>query len=315
MSIPNIIGGIKDGTSFMIASIKDNKAYLLNGSSYNNGTIYYWESNLQIILKSTKIPIFFAKNYNTSQELPPQKQQLVLTDTINGGGLSFRSDGVTLGNASKGLSVNVEQTKYANWWRPNSLLSAVAYTFYNNSGTVAQVLTEIPDNNGEAQTIRADNLIMLPTLWYYGCTSSGKYSYIPSVLDSVVNWFCLVNGNKESNPCKVYSATGWTTQDDCFDGLLYPYCPKDILCGNEGCKGPCSKISNVCTFNEPANFTCKFNAEQYFSETEWWKSPIFIAGVIALIGGILVLLGAAGFLFYKNRKKKQRIEQEKNYLV
>lgn len=295
----------------MMVSIQDDIPYVLNGAMYEGNLIYYWEGNIANMMTSTRMPIFISHDYSNSEEQPDSKVELMFIDNTNGGGLSFRSDGLTLGNAGAAVTITVEQTEYANWWRPNSLLSAVSYTLYNNSGETARVLIE---NNGDSETIAANNIIMLHTYWYFNCTSTGKYSISSNPLDILTNWFCLINNDNAICTGRIFNSTGWTELEDCFDGFMYYYCPVGELCSSNQCKGPCPKITDSCVYNDSADFKCRFDPQQYFNETQWWTSPIFIITVLLSIGGVILLLGAAGLLFYKYKKEQEKKALKNKYL-
>lgn len=282
---PQLLGPVDTGSSFMIVSIQNNQPYILNGAPYNNGTIYYWESNLSTILDGSELGIFSAETFGNTG-LPGNSFNITMSDTVNGGSVEFRSDGVTIGNGSGASHLIFEQNFYSNWWPPDVFLSTVSYTIFNTSGETAGILTT---PSGASTTIPANNIIILPVLWYFNCTSNGSYGVINTPLNSVSNWFCLVNPSISVCSQIDIAPSGWTNLSDCTIGNNYIYCPTGELCGNGSCKGPCSVVYHDCNYKS-GTYVCEFNAGNFFSETKWWTSPIFIGAIIALIVIIIILI-------------------------
>lgn len=272
------IGPVTTGASFMFGSLQNGIPYLLNGASYNNGIIYYWESNYQTISNSTKIPLFSASGSLSS---------LILKDGTNDGGLSFRQDGVTIGNANPPTNVTMTQTVYANWTYPDLFLASATYSIFNPSGVLAQVLT---NNSGTGPTLPADNIIIIPGTYYYNCTST-SYKQNTQIQKSIKNWFCSIN----TIYCNDWTlVTGWTELNDCTIGFEYPYCPLNTYCGSiDTCKGPCSPSTNRCTFNDN-NYICRQSLS-----TNWLSSMYFLIAIVFI--GFLIVMGMI-LLFYGMRK-------------
>lgn len=279
---PQLIGPVETGASFMIASIQNNQPYILNGAPYNNGTIYYWESNLSTILIGSELGIFTAESSSQTQDTV----NITMKDTVNGGSVGFRSDGVTIGNGSQPSTLKFQQGIYANWWSPDIFLSAVPYTIFNTAGQTAGILTT---PSGTGTTIPANNIIILPVLWYFNCTNNGSYNVINAPLDTVTNWFCLVNPNISQCARVSIAGSGWTNLNDCTIGNKYLYCPVGDICGYNSCNGPCSVNYDDCNYKS-GTYICQFNAKNYFTETKWWTSPIFIGSVIGIILIIIILI-------------------------
>ena len=276
----------------MIVSIQGGKPYILDGSPLGNGIIYYWNDGTGSsgLNPSGKLPIFTASGTLTA---------LTLSDTTNGGGLAFRSDGVTIGNASQPVSIRLSQTQFANWPAPDILLSMAVYSLFNSAGTVSQVLTAPQSTAG---TIPANNLIILPVIWYANCTSNGNFDQITEPAQSIQNWFCLVDPTISGCASASLLSEGFTNLPDCQDGLKYDYCPVNDTCGNNNCNGPCPSMIDDCLLNNSQQFACVLDPEKAFKDTDWWKSPYFIGGVIGLIVLILVIIFAI-FMFLRRGTK------------
>lgn len=280
ISIPSLIGPIDSGSSFMIASIQNNIPFILNGTPYQNGLLYYWESNLTTISSSATLGVFTAQGTLDS---------LTITDTVNGGGIAFRSDGVTIGNATSPATIKMSQSLFANWFPPDIFLSAVIYSMLNDNGTTANILTAIPGTGGTGPTIPANNLIILPILWYFNCTQSGSYDIINQPLNSIINWFCIVTPSNAGCAGINITKSGFTNLPDCTVGNNYTYCPVGDICGNKNCKGPCSVIYDDCNFSS-GNYVCVFNPANFFADTKWWESPYFIGVVVGIIIIIIIII-------------------------
>jgi hypothetical protein len=265
----------------MIASIQNNTPFILNGTPFQNGLLYYWESNLATIASSSTIGIFTAHGTLDS---------LTISDNTNGGGIAFRSDGVTIGNAVEPATIKMSQPLFANWFPPDIFLSAVIYTMFNSSsGATAAILTSPPGTGGTGTTIPANNLIILPVLWYFNCTNSGSYDTITQPLDSIVNWFCIVTPNNTGCAGISITKSGFTNLSDCTIGNNYAYCPTGDVCGNDNCKGPCSVIYDNCNFSS-GSYVCVFDPTKFFSDTKWWESPYFIGAVVGIFVIIIIIV-------------------------
>lgn len=283
-SLPPLIGPIDTGESFMIVSIRNNIPFVLTGFTPSGqvGVSYYWESNLETINTSTQVGVFTADGTLNS---------LIIKDSINGGGIAFTVDGRTIGNAAIPGNIRMSQSLYANLFPPDIFLSGVAYTMYNtNNGATAYIHTT-PSLTGP--TIPANNIIILPVLWYFNCNSSGSYNVINQPLNSIVNWFCLASPTIAGCSGLNLVPGGWTNLSDCTVGNKYTYCPNGNICGQGNCKGPCSVIYDDCNLSSsgnPPSYVCVFNSSKYFADTKWWQSPYFIGAVIAVVVVIILLL-------------------------
>lgn len=280
MSLPPLLGPVDIGASFMLASLQNGQPFVLNASPVPGGFLYYWESSLEVIAQTQRLGIFSAQGSLNS---------LTLHDAVNGGGIAFRSDGITIGNAPEPATVKMSQSGLANWNPPDIFLSAVPYTLYNSSGVTAHVLTAITGGTGPViPSIPADNLVILPVLWYFNCNSSGKYDVINQPFNSVVNWFCVANSSTSGCSGIDITPSGWTTLGECTVGNRYTYCPTGNVCGNNNCKGPCSSEADDCNFSN-GQYVCAFDINRFVNDTEWWESPYFIGGIFATIFIIIII--------------------------
>ena len=280
MSIPLLLGPVDTGSSFMIVSIQNNQPFFLNGSPFNGGIIYYWESNLQIALTSSTIGIFSAEG---------TVDALKLTDQQNSGGMSFRADDITIGNADEPLAIKFIQTAFANWFPPDVLLSRAVYTIVNGSGATARIFIT-PSPTGPS--IPANNIIILSLLWFFNCNPQ-TFQELKTPTDTLGNWFCVVNSSLTgctggTSPLLV-TRSGWTNLNDCNIGDDYTYCPAGQICGNSNCKGPCSVSYYDCDF-ESNNYVCVFDPNKFLPGTEWWNSPYFVGAMVAIVISIVIFV-------------------------
>lgn len=276
MSIPSIIGPIETGESFMITSIQNGDPFVLNSvrATGPTGSIrYYWESNINEIATNDSMGIFTAAG---------TIDDLTIHDSKNRGGIGFIPSSTIVTHTSTPAQIIMEQSSFADWFPPDIFLSAVTYTMYTPAGATATILTGVTGMD----VIPADNLIILPVVWYSNCTSNGRYEFINVPLKSLINWFCLVKPGITGCDSIQLESGGWTNLPDCTAGVNYTYCPTGTTCGNSNCNGPCPSIEYDCTLSNN-NYVCEFDIRKFFSDTEWWQSPYFIGAVIA---GILIIV-------------------------
>jgi hypothetical protein len=279
----------------MIVSLQNGIPFVLNGATIPGGIAYYWESNLSVIVNGSRFGVFTAQG---------SLDAVTVSDSINGGGIAFRSDGITIGNAVSPPMIKMSQSQFANFFPPDIFLSMAIYTIFDPAGGTAQILTQPPGTGGTGGTgevgltIPANNLIILPVLWYFNCMTSGgttTFDRINEPLNSVINWFCVANPGTTGCSGIMVANNAWTNIPDCSNGVHYMYCPVDQNCGNNNCNGPCSVSYDDCTFSS-GTFVCVFDANKFFSTTQWWQSPYFIGAVIAIILVIAVIILIIYFL-------------------
>lgn len=278
VTIPELIGTIETGSSFMIVSIQNNMPNIVATTTVSSQINYYWESDLTKLTSNiSQLPVFTAQGTLDS---------LTITDSTNNGGISFKSDGITIGHATLPLALKMTQPLFANFFPPEIFLSTAVYTIFNaSSGATAAIFT----SSSLQATIPANNIIILPVLWYFNCTASGTYDIINKPINSVINWFCLANPKIIGCSNTDLAPGGWTNLSDCTVGKFFTYCPVGQLCGNNNCKGPCSVIYDDCNFSS-GNYVCEFDANKFFNDTQWWESPYFIGAVIGIIVIIIIII-------------------------
>lgn len=281
MSIPSLLGPILTNTSFFIVSIQNGKPNVLVSAPITRGIQYYWESNINN-LSSTIQPVVFSSQGTLDS--------LIITDITNNGGIGFREDTITIGHSLSPSTLKMSQPLFNNWLPPNIFLSSVNYTIFNSSGGIGYIQISPITNPTEAPlTIPANNIIILPIIWYFNCTSDGRYDIINQPSNSLINWFCLVDPNISQCSNITLAPGGWTNLSDCTNGVVYNYCAVNAICGTNNCNGPCPSFYDNCEYSA-GNYSCTFDPDNLINGRTWYTSPYFIGSIVATIIIIIVLI-------------------------
>lgn len=282
-----IRGGIKAGDSFLLVTILANGSTttpaILNAAPNGNGFIYYWETNIALLLTSTIMPVFSATTTVITSGTS-QTTALLIMDTINSGGMGYRQDGVTLGNAVSPSPITISNPTFAPWGDPYVLLANIPYSITNSTGASARIFL---GNTTSSQTIAATNITILPVTIYGNCPQCAS---VTDPHGAAANWYCLTN--PQGVVCGSVNTLNptWTLLSDASAKLIYSYCPTGQVCGSSSCRGPCPQSYDDC---DPSGntFTCVINPERYLTTVKWYQSPYFIAAVIfVLIMIVLVII-------------------------
>ena len=281
-----IRGGIKAGDSFLLVTTLTNAGTttpaILNAAANGNGFIYYWETNIAIVLSSTIMPVFTATTtvITTGTNQPPA---LLIVDTINGGGVGYRQDGVTLGNALQASPIIISNPTFAPWSDPYVLLANIPYSITTSTGASARIFL---GNTVSSSTFPANNITILPVTIYGNCPQCAS---ITDPHGAAANWYCL--NNPQGVVCGDVTTLNptWTSLSDATSKLTYSYCPTGQLCGNAGCRGPCVQNYDDCN-PSGSTFTCVINTERYLTTVKWYESPYFIAAVIFILVMIVLVI-------------------------
>jgi len=302
MPDPFLLGPITSGAPFMIASVQGtNQPAILNTYPSENGTIsYYWELSLDTLNGSTGIPVFSSSGVANNT---------TIIDSINGGGIGFDSDGVTIINVTDPRPINLSQTTFATWWPPDTFLSGIPYTILNGSGATGSIVsacTGCPPACTGCPTIPADNIVILPVNWYFNCTSSGQYNSITDPLASITSWYCVFDPSNDICSGVDTPSGGWTNLPDCQAGIVYRYCLNGKVCGDTNCNGPCSLIYYDCD-SSSGNFTCKFDVTKYFEDTKWYETPYFIGSAVGLLVLIIIVMIVVFVLIRNTKEAREKL--------
>ena len=279
-----VLGPIDSGASFMFVTLINDVPNVLKFSSFNGLNIYYWESALTTF--ASNVSVFMAHGN-------PNNVTIMST---NPPGYIGISGGVNLVNSSSPLHLNVSQSAFANWNSPTLFLSDIEYSIKTLGGTGTMIYTDSQGGN----PIPANNIFVLPILFYTVCTSSTHEGFT-SAPASLNNWLCNQTWSQTHSDYASYCQQfpilppGWDNLSDCRTGKIYTYCPTGSNCGTDNCKGPCPN-SAVCAFTD--TYTCKQEPI-----TGWWKSHYFIA---IIIGFTILFILFILLLFVANRKRKKR---------
>lgn len=298
-----IRGGIKAGDAFLLVTLLTNGGTptpaILNAAPSGNGVIYYWETNIAIVLASTIMPVFTATTTvvttggtsTSSSSRQPQagnstgapSTALLIRDTINNGGMGYRQDGVTLGNAISPSPITISNATFAPWSDPYVLLANIPYSITNTTGHTAQIFL---GNTTSSAIFPANNITILPVAIFGHCPQCAQITD-PHI--AAANWYCLTNPQGVVCGSVTTLNPSWTSLSDASSLLLYDYCPINKICGNNSCRGPCPQNYDDCN---PSNgsFTCVLNPERYLTTVKWYESPYFIAAVIFIIIMIVLVI-------------------------
>jgi hypothetical protein len=302
-----ILGGIPAGQGFIwVTKVLINGTMLpavLNSAPLGAGIIYYWETNMTVAFISS-IPVFSATTTVTDAG---KTTALLITDTINPGGVAYRSDGLTLGHADLAAPLIVTNPTYAPWGDPFVVLANIPYSI-----TVGDKLAQIYTGSTTASaTINAQNIYFLPVTSYGDCTTTTApvCQQITDPHAALRNWYCintpgslLCSGPAPLNP-------SWVSLPDASSHLIFNYCLAGTGCGDKtgtdpatSCRGPCPDTYNDCNPTITANkeglpFQCVLNPGRYVTTVKWYQSPYFIAALIfVVIMIILVIIVAIAIL-------------------
>lgn len=279
----NVLGGIKAGDAFLMVSMLTNNSTpipaVLNAAANGNGFIYYWETDMAIALSSTLLPVFSA---TTSVSNDGKQTNFLLKDTINGGGMGYRSDGITLGNALQPSPITIANPTFALWSDPFVFLANVPYSI-TNAGRSALIFL---GNTPTYPTFPANNIIILPTTIYGNCPQCATISD-PHV--AVANWWCLQDPQGPLCGSVTTLNPSWTSLSDASDKLDYKYCTTGNLCGTGACRGPCTATYDDCN-PSGSTFACVINPERYITTVKWYESPYFIAAMIFILVMIILVI-------------------------
>lgn len=274
----NIIGGIVLNNNYFITTNIGGTDYFLayytDDSDKNNKITKY-----QFVTKEDK-ENKFAYFVTTSN---PSTSGIIIKDVVNGGGLVQDSDKKYI-NSNTPTSVKYSQDTYAEW--DNTLfLSNVGYKLDGSFRVMGQ--SEVNKN-----------IIFIPIAQYYSCPSnSNTHQGSTTASQALNNWLLAASSSK------AISNSGWTTFNDCRDGVMYDYCPVGKSCGTDNCKGNCSATGNYCDYKDP-NFYCGITAEDYLTTQKWWKSKWFIISAVFIVIAAIVVSLIIVFVVYNKKKKK-----------
>ena len=291
--IPKILGPIDVGSSFMIASIQSGEPNVLLYEKPN----YYWSPVVDTTDRNVQ-----SFNYNTGDSA----DSILIYDTTNGGGVGFLSNGTTITKNSSPSPIKFSQSLVQPWLPPSLVLSALVYKLSNaKTGKTARIAT----SSDATSFIDADNIILVPAIWYVLCKGQSSPVTTNTTLESINSWFCLVDPDY-SILCPQFAKSapgGWTSLSDCQSGFVYEYCPAGSSCGTKNCKGPCSEVYYDCDY-ESNTLSCKFNGSKFVKDDKWWESPYFIGGIVGFIALTIAIGILWGVLSQRESEKARKKE-------
>jgi hypothetical protein len=301
-----LTGPIDLGDKFTISTQRNGLFYVLD--SYQDA-----QNRKHYFLNSTLV--------SNGQVTPPVElstkgtlQSLQITDTA-GGALSYNNE-LLIGNAIQGLPLSPTQNQYMDWGTPVVFLTGVNYSLQTKTGGTVQFeygsgSAEAKANTAANKYLLAEQLVMIPRVWYFGCSSSSSGQVNDSLTQSVLSAWCTTN--QSNSACTNIQLSGFTQQADCVEGVNYSYCPVNVFCSNGSCKGPCSKSYDSCDYNsDTSQFACKFQINNVV-KGEWWKSTWFIALLIGF--GVLIIIAFILLGIYLSRRRQANASQTESALA
>lgn len=305
-----VIGPINSGTSFLIVRTTTSSGStgpvpeVLNVTEQGSRFRYYWESDINKV--TSKLPVFTAVGADNL---------FTVNDTTNSGSLSFFDDTsgqLILNRTLQGQPLHFFQSSAATWNPPTQFLANLKYSILDPTTNKTLVIYSSEQGTSD-ETTPANDIMMLPTFWFTLC-SNGKYDKFTTPICSLSEWFCMIIGDTQCScpdiPNHATSPNGYSLYRDCVNNYQYNYCPLSQTCGSYNCNGPCSLIYEDCLAGSNNSFNCKFDAEKYLTETDWWKSLWFIITITVIFVLILVLVIFAIVTASKAKKKKIKAEKD-----
>jgi len=177
------------------------------------------------------------------------------------------------------------QSIYAPWGGP--FLAGVPYQLKNQVGKILTFPMGQIDSQGQATiTGSTDKVLVLPSLWYFGCQAGQPGLENTEAKGSVLSAYCALNPG--ATACTGIQTQGWTDLSDCEAGPIYSYCSVNQYC-SAACKGPCASNFDDCTYNPNSGFSCQFDPNDLF-KGQWWRQPWFIYLCLLVLGLLLLLV-------------------------
>lgn len=167
-------------------------------------------------------------------------------------------------------------------------------------------------------TINANNVLLIPSTWYYTCTSN-TYNDIQGSSYSLYYWYCMsletgvigiqaeVNGftglSGYTGICDNLATPpyGFASVADCNIGYNFSYCDYNVKCGQNSennCYGYCDNVYDICDYIGNNKYECKFNFIDYtVDKAPLLKNKIVYVFLIILIVIIIIAIIYGIFLY------------------
>jgi len=286
-------GSTDVGQPFILVEVFNSIVYFLNIQSDAQG-------NMVVVFDPT-IPSDMNKTQSLTQFTVSGSPNFLSLIGTNGN-IALDSNNkpiVTNGNPTPIMAI---QNMFNEW---GIFLAGVEYSFSTTNGVPiawtallgdpGTLVNGVPTGylttgTGTIVTTTFTTMHAVPMNWFLkGMCNFGPANDITIVVPSELGW-ALNNANYSFPP------QGFLDQNDCTNGLpFYSYCPVGVDCARN-CKSPCNSYIDTCTFDQQSNsFGCQFNPFQ----GQWWKSPIFIIIVVAIIVLFLGILIALIYAFIR----------------
>lgn len=303
MSISFLQGGLTPGDNVILVYSKGQTLYVLNSyrdSSnllrliFDSGVV----ANVNRGKAASTVPVFVLSGKSYSSV----KFNLA---NLGGGGLSADNQGKA-GISTVAPTLSVSLVPFSDWKPPNLILSGAPYTIQTSSNvTITFDVGSLSSTGVPTIAFTTTTTNIFPVVWYYNCANS-KFNTINTVESTICSIYCEVNVsdpiciNGTSGVCADAPTQGWTTQDACFDNIVFQYCPAGQACGYQNCNGPCTNDLYSCELVNSSNYQCKFSTSNLFIG-KWWLKPWFLITVAVIVVILVILIVTIVEVVKKNR--------------
>lgn len=293
-------GPISDGDQVIMCYWDGNEFYVLTDVPSNPfDTTYIYQPG--VVIDSSGKSISVPSNVQAQVcvfTLTGTQSNFVATQTYPSNGYLgiTNSGGNTYFNKNTAIPTNFQanQSIYFNWGDPTIGLAGVQYniTSQDNTNPIKSYFYVSPTS----AELRQVSPFFLPVTYYNNCTTSNEPYGIGSTCqqtkstpqNSIINGYCSISGNLDTQLCSSAVGAVWTTVQDALDNHTYVYCPASKTVCSPDCKAPCGDGYQYCQWSG-TQMECVFNPNALFSG-EWWKKPWFIILVVVFLFILLLLI-------------------------
>lgn len=303
MSMSFLQGGLISGSKVILAYSKGQTLYILN--SYRNSANLLqliFDSNVITSVNSGKaastVPVFTLSGTSYSSV----KFNLV---NLGGGGLSADTQGKA-GLSTVAPTLNMSLVPFSDWRPPNLLLSGAPYGILIGANTTITFDVGNITSTGVNILDSTKTVYVFPVVWFFNCVDN-KFNTVNTVETTVCSIYCEVNVsdpicvNGTSGICSEAPTQGWTTQEECFDNIVFQYCPAGQQCGYQNCNGPCANDLYSCEIVNTNSYKCEFSINNLFVG-KWWFKPWFLIAISVIVVIFIIIIVVAVVLVKKKNK-------------
>lgn len=302
-------GGMISGTSVILAYFESGTKtlwILTKTSSFDYDLIF----RSAIIIDSNGVVTTDAdviNNIATYTLNIPEAGTMSLSPDFNY--VTVAGDGNVVTTGTTEATLTYSQTKVQDWNNPPQLLTGVPYILVGGNTSLSFLF----DDGSTGGLIRQINPFFIPTVAFFGCTSSAT-NQLSNLNDIVRLSYCSATSSLSTSACSGLPSAAWTTQSDCINGFIYRYCKPGVYCSGK-CQSTCQQEGQSCIYTvinrditvmDPAlegpyssyniptvEYICQNNVNPTGPVnsvgTSWWVIiAIIVIAIIIIIGLILI---------------------------